>query len=257
MRKVLLPLLLGLTFVGTSLTVTPAAHADPDSVTVNAYASRVDVRKGRCSSAHIRAYGNWEHFDDATVRVVIRDPADRKFAEATFINRSGGFERAFRVCHAVAEGIYSAAVEVVAVDELGEEYVGRDTVLFRVHHIVPKKRSRIAERHGRVAGQGQYRFQADGRLYRDGRLYPGQRVWLIAKIGRGWYKIDRSRTGYRGRWRGRVGWYFKPNSTRWAFYYAGNDRTRRSVSDLFRFGSGRESAVASRVSELRSLVADR
>lgn len=257
MRKNPLLVLLALVLSAIPVLAGPAS-ADPTEVRVHAGASGVDVRKGHCNDAHVRGYGNWDQFDDATVKLVVRAPGGAKYAEREFINRSGSFDRSFRMCYGARTGIYTVAVTVIAVDELGTKYWGHARTSYRMDRVIPKKNSRIALRTGRVSGEGEFKYAAIGTLYRSSRLYPGRRVWLIARSsGTGWLKIDSSRTGYKGAHRGRVGWYFKPNDLRWAMVFEGDARTRWSGSDTFRFPSGRVHVDTAKAADIRSLVRDR
>lgn len=252
MRKIILIMTLGLASLLTDTALPTTAFA-VDDLRVHASAADVTVRKGSCSTAHIHGFGNWSATDNATVSIVVRTPRGRKFREFEFGNSTGSFDRSVRMCYAATPGVYSVAVSVTLPDTAQS---ARTSTSYRMTRVIPKKRSRIAVRTGRITGQGQYKYAAFGTLYRSGNRYPGQRVWLIARANRGWVKVDSAVTGRNGRRRGLVGWYFKPNTTRWALWYAGDAHTRPSASDPFRFPGGREQTAA-RLAELRSLVRER
>lgn len=252
MRKnpgiVLLALVLG------ALPFLPGPALAFEQVRVHASADGVKVWPGECSPALVHGYGNWDG-TEASVSIVVRGPGGAKFADISFTNTSGSFDRTVRMCYRDRPGAYSVEVYVEAPNEHGAIMAASASTMYELNLAPPRKSSRINVSTGRISGQGEYKYGATGTLYRSGELYPGRRVCLIAKSGTGWVKVDSARTGYKGVRRGRVAWFFKPNSTRWGLWYAGDDRTRKAWSDPFRFPSGR--VDASRVAALRALVRQR
>lgn len=243
-----------LALVLSAVAFLPGPASAIDDLRVHASATDVNVRKGQCDTALIHGFGNWEG-TEASVSLVVRAPGGAKFRDFAFTDASGAFDRSVRMCYSNREGVYKVEVSVEVTDDLGFTQSESVSTSYRMDRVVPKKSARINVRTGRVSGEGEFKYGAVGTLYRSGRLYAGRRVWLIAKSSTGWVKVDSQRTGYRGVRRGKVAWIFKPTSTRWGMWYAGDDRTRSAWSDPFRFPSGR--VGPSRLAELRSLVRQR
>lgn len=236
----------------------PRANAI-DDLSVSTWANDVTVYKGgRCKHVTVRAEGDWSLYATSEVRVRVRTPGDKLFYSVDVIdNATGEIRRDFRMCFSDPGGRYEVTVSATAFDDADVRHTGSDTSSFRVDKVIPKKGSRLAERHGRISGEGRYKFVAVGTLFRSGELYPSRGVWLVAKIGTYWYKIDRQRTGRRGEGRGRVAWLFKPNDYKWAFYFAGNSTTKWSASDPFRFPRAARLAPQQALAEREALVKSR
>jgi hypothetical protein len=258
MRKSLLPVVVALAVCLAGLAPVSTASAATD-ITIDVETEDITLRQGRCGSVNIWAYGDWDTFLTDTVTIVVRRPSGRRHDRIVVHDSYGWVDEYTRVCYAQPAGRYTVEVTVVATDEFGDDHVATDTTAFRVTKVKPKARSRIAERHGRIHGEGKWKFAVVGTLLRAGQKYAGRRVWLVARIGGLWIKIDRSVTGRRGDRRGRVGWVFKPNRFKWALWFAGNSTTRPALSDSFRFPSASRTSArfAARVSDARSVIEQR
>lgn len=249
-----LSVVLGTTALG-ALAPGPSHAGTGDDFYLDVYGDGVTVRKGSCRQANVWGYGDWSQLESTTITVTVRKPNGRRLAVRTWADDfSDSIDEYFRVCYRDPAGRYTAQVVVEGIDDLGQTLVATDNASFRVDRVIPKKRSRISERHGRVSGHGAYEFGAVGTLWRSGRKYGGQRVALLVRISGYWYRVDSAVTIRHGRAKGKVGWYFKPNRRKWSFYYRGDARTKRSASDTFQFArSGRE-APASTLARVRDLV---
>ena len=206
-------------------TLSMVGQAPANAVTyVEVSATGVTVTGSACKDAPIDIYGDWV---DADVTVSVTDPSGVEIANDVFSDDIGALNLYIPMCGSDPAGTYKVSVEVYDTYD-GTEAVGSDTFVLKKVKAPSKAGSRIVTKRKFTAGKT-FPWLIGGKLLRSGRAYSHQRVILAANIKGDWYKIDAAKTR-----KGIVAWKFKPNNTRWRFFYAGNGTTKPSASAVFR-----------------------